>query len=373
MRAPTGKPRARKRAEPATAARAPVGGWPIAAALAVAAVMLYAIRYALLPFVFAIAIAFVVDPVVVWLERHGNIRRWMAATCVFVLVAGALVAFVYWLASELVADAAAVMRQGNETATQLITRLIGPDGVTLFGREYAPRAIVSSAAHAVAGLLGTHVFVDLVGAGLAAFFGLFLLLVLVLYFLISGPRLAAGAIWLIPPERRRSVAQLLPAILPALRRYLVGVLAVVIYTSVVAGIGFEVFGLPQALPLAVTVGLLETVPAIGPVTAAVLAAVAALQHGSGVAGLAGLIAFVVVLRLSIDNLVGPLVLGQAARVHPVVVMFAFVCGAMLFGAIGLLLAVPAVVTIKTTLRHYYAEPIADSGIGVSSPRSGNSG
>jgi predicted PurR-regulated permease PerM len=69
-------------------------------------------------------------------------------------------------------------------------------------------------------------------------------------------------------------------------------------------------------------------------------------------------AFAVGLRLSIDNLVGPLVLGKAARLHPVVVIMAFVCGAMLFGVVGLLLAVPVAVCIKLTLEHYYAEPVA---------------
>ena len=71
-----------------------------------------------------------------------------------------------------------------------------------------------------------------------------------------------------------------------------------------------------------------------------------------------LIGFAIALRLSIDNLVGPLVLGEAARIHPVVVIISFVCGAILFGVVGLLIAVPVAVCIKITLEHYYAEPVA---------------
>jgi predicted PurR-regulated permease PerM len=56
-------------------------------------------------------------------------------------------------------------------------------------------------------------------------------------------------------------------------------------------------------------------------------------------------------------LVGPLVLGHAARLHPVVVIAGFIYGAMLFGVVGLLLAVPAAMCIKIALEHYYAEPI----------------
>src|SRR5205085_392513 len=100
--------------------------------------------------------------------------------------------------------------------------------------------------------------------GIGALFGLFLTLVLTPYFMISGPRLAAGAIWLIPPERRKSVTDLLPKIIPALRRYLLGIFLVVVYTSLIAWIGFgPVFALPGAVLLAVTVGVLELMPVIG--------------------------------------------------------------------------------------------------------------
>ena len=50
-------------------------------------------------------------------------------------------------------------------------------------------------------------------------------------------------------------------------------------------------------------------------------------------------------------------LGSVTRLHPVVIIAGFTCGAMLFGVLGLLLAVPVAVCIKITLEHYYAEPI----------------
>jgi len=48
----------------------------------------------------------------------------------------------------------------------------------------------------------------------------------------------------------------------------------------------------------------------------------------------------------------------AAKVLPVVVIFSFVIGVMLFGIIGLLLAVPTAASIKLILQHHYAEPVA---------------
>jgi predicted PurR-regulated permease PerM len=149
----------------------------------------------------------------------------------------------------------------------------------------------------------------------------------------------------------------LPKIVPALRRYLIGVVLVVAYTCAVAWIGFgPVFRLPNAVLLALAVGMLEMMPVIGPLSSAALVGIVALQQGS-LYEAALLVGFVIGLRLSIDNLVGPLVLGQAARLHPVVIIAAFVFGATLFGVIGLLLAVPAAMCVKIVLEHYYAEPI----------------
>ncbi|HSU05719.1 MAG TPA: AI-2E family transporter, partial [Acetobacteraceae bacterium] len=198
-----------------------------------------------------------------------------------------------------------------------------------------------------------------IGFGTVA--GLILTFVLIPYFLISGPRLSAGALWLVPPERRRSVNEMLPELVPMLRRYVVGLICVVLYTATVAYVGLgPVFGVPNAGLLAVVVGFLELVPVIGPITSMVLIGLSALQQGTFAAIF--LMGYAVVLRLSIDNLVGPLALGRAVTVHPVVVIFGFVIGAMLFGIIGLLLAVPTAACIKLILEHYYAEPIAPGGI-----------
>ncbi|MGH7089462.1 MAG: AI-2E family transporter, partial [Stellaceae bacterium] len=148
-------------------------------------------------------------------------------------------------------------------------------------------------------------------------------------------------------------------ILPVLWRYFLGLAVIVVYTSSVAGIGFGlVFHLPQATLLAVVVGLFELVPIIGPAATIAIVTLTAVQQ-AGLFAMVGLIVFAVALRLSIDELVGPLVLGQAARVHPIVVIFAFLSGAILFGIIGLILAIPVAASIKIILGTYYAEPVLD--------------
>jgi predicted PurR-regulated permease PerM len=140
-------------------------------------------------------------------------------------------------------------------------------------------------------------------------------------------------------------------------RYLVGLITVVGYTFAMDLISFWlVFRIPHAVLLSIVVGLLELIPVIGPALSIGLIVVSAIQQSSLLA-MVGLIIFAVALRISIDQLVGPLVLGRAAKVHPVVIIFSFLSGAVLFGAIGLLLAVPVAASIKIVLSIYYSEPV----------------
>ena len=135
--------------------------------------------------------------------------------------------------------------------------------------------------------------------------GAFLTLVLIPYFIVSGPSLARAAIWLIPPERRPSVEHLLPRIIPVLRRYLLGVVAVVCYTAFAAWIGYgAIFHLPHAILLSIVVGLLEMIPAIGPLASGLLVAVAALQQEQLTTTILLVACPCHHAALSIDNIVG---------------------------------------------------------------------
>jgi predicted PurR-regulated permease PerM len=341
--------------------RSRVGGWPIAAALAVLAIVLYAVRYALLPFVAAAAIAFVLDPLIVGAERVAGSRRWPVAAALYLVLLAGLAAASYPIGRTVIPQLAHLIADAPNILRHLAVQAFGQQGVTLFDRHYGPSELADAVLGALTKLLGVGAAARLAGTAISVAAGIFLTLVLMPYFMISGPQLVRSTIWLVPPERRGAVLEVLPKIVPALRRYLVGLAAVVVYTSLVAWIGFgPLFRLPQPLMVAAIIGVLELVPVVGPLTSATIVAVLGIRQQS-LLNSALLIAFAIGLRLSIDNLIGPLVLGKAARVHPVVVIMAFVCGAMLFGVVGLLLAVPAAVCLKICLTYYYAEPVADDG------------
>jgi predicted PurR-regulated permease PerM len=103
------------------------------------------------------------------------------------------------------------------------------------------------------------------------------------------------------------------------------------------------------------VGLLELIPVIGPIVSFILFGLLAVQQ-TGYGEVIGFGAFAFGLRLVIDQLVGPLVLGKAAEIPALVVIFAFLAGGTLYGMLGVVLAIPAAATIKIVLTNLYDEP-----------------
>ena len=92
--------------------------------------------------------------------------------------------------------------------------------------------------------------------------------------------------------------------------------------------------------------------------AAIVAGLVSLQTATGFMSILDYALYATALRLSIDQLVGPIVLGAAARLHPVLIIFCFLAGGVVFGIPGVILAVPLALLIKSTLATLYGDESA---------------
>jgi predicted PurR-regulated permease PerM len=238
-----------------------------------------------------------------------------------------------------------------------IRQAIGDQPIHLFGSSINAHEIVQSVLERMRDWFGqTDHIANVAGYSLAAVMGAFLTMVLLFYFLASGPRVARGLFWMVPPQRRPLVARIWARLDPVLMRYFLGVLAVVVYTTFAAYIGLGVIlGIKHAVLLAMLTGILETVPVIGPTTAAIIAGLVALRSAPGIITVVEFTIYATVLRLSIDQVVGPIVLGRAAHVHPVLIIFCFLAGGVVLGIPGVILAVPVALMVKSTLATLYGD------------------
>jgi len=335
--------------------------WGLAVAVAAALLLAYPLRFALIPFVIAGGLAYVATPAVEWLSRRLRWRRWIAATAVFVLCLTLLAGLGWWIKAVVFPDAVELTQSLPEMLRKVFVDAAGSDHVRLFGHDLSADAVIGEAGSSVRAMAGGEG-----GVGEALFAGLGALLMFVLtistfcYFLVSGPTLARGVLWLFPPWLRPSVAGVAATMKPFLFRYVVGMLVVISSTCVLSWIGLgPVLHLPHAVVLALLVGLLEFFPVVGAVASALLLGLAAVSQGS-IGVVIGVALFTLALRLVIDQVIAPLIYGKASALHPAAVLFAFLVGATLYGVLGLLLAVPGAATIKVILKRYYGETDSDA-------------
>ena len=109
-------------------------------------------------------------------------------------------------------------------------------------------------------------------------------------------------------------------------------------------------GVKYFLFIGVFAGLANLIPYVGPIAGALPAvAVALFDRGDITLGFQIILAFII-LKLTDDMLVQPLLVAKGVHMHPLLVLLAIIIGGELFGMLGMLLAVPATGFVKVVLQ-----------------------
>jgi predicted PurR-regulated permease PerM len=188
----------------------------------------------------------------------------------------------------------------------------------------------------------------------------------------------------VPAVYRPEISTLMTRIERLWNAFFHGELILMLVIGVMTTVGLTALGMPGALYLGIIAGLLEFIPTLGPIIAAVPAVIVALIQGSvylpiGNLAFAGLIILFYILVQQVENnLIVPRVLGAAVELPPLIVMTGVVVGASIGGILGALLATPVIATGREIL-HYIdlkmlgQEPfqVEEAALETGTPPSGN--
>ena len=182
--------------------------------------------------------------------------------------------------------------------------------------------------------------------------GFVLVLVLTFFLLKDGPKMAAFGARQVPPRHAdlaRGVASRAWRVVGAFIR---GTATIGLIEAVSTGIAFWVIGVPLVLPLALLFFLGAFFPLVGAVVAGIIATLVALVGGGFVKALI-VVAIVLFVQQVESDLLAPLVLAKAVLLHPVVILLVLSAGAVVGGLVGAFLAVPVtavLVAVGTELK-----------------------
>ena len=178
-------------------------------------------------------------------------------------------------------------------------------------------------------------------------------------FLAAQPKLyRTGLLKLIPARRRRLAAEAIEESGIALTLWLKGRLVAMAVVGILTGTGLWLIGVPAALTLGLLAAIMDFIPFIGPILAAVPAVLLAVASGPETAlWTAGL--YLVVQQIE-GNIVDPIVQQRMVNLPPAYLLFALVAGGLIFGVPGVILGAPLSVVIFILVKRLYVQEALDT-------------
>jgi putative permease len=292
----------------------------------------------------------VLNPVVARLTRYG-VPRQLSAALLAVLVLSAIGLF-GWLvvppAAEQLADLTADLPEQVERTQARAESWADRVGVALPDLEAEQLLEIAAGAGPLLARIGSYTL------GLfSVVAGALILLISVVYVLAKPRPLVEMLLRLFRPSRRDRATRVVQNLANQTRQWALAALASMGAVFIMTWLALSIIGLPYAFLFAIVAGLLEIVPVLGPVVAAIPPILLGLSQDT-MTGIWVLAAFVVIQQIE-SNVVFPLVMAGGLELHPVTVMFFVLAMGGLFGIIGIFLAVPAAITARVILLEFYID------------------
>ena len=129
-----------------------------------------------------------------------------------------------------------------------------------------------------------------------------------------------------------------------------GQLTLMVVIGITNYVGLRLLGIPFSLPLSILAGVLEIVPYVGPI----LAAIPAVLIGFGISPVIGwAVAAMAFLIQQLENYVlVPKIMQKSTGVNPIITLLVLAIGFRLAGLVGLLISIPVFITIQVAARNY---------------------
>ncbi|HEY0625345.1 MAG TPA: AI-2E family transporter [Allosphingosinicella sp.] len=318
----------------------------IAIAIAGVALLLWRLRDLLL-LVFGAVLVAVILTVIARPFRERLRLPSALALALAVLILLALFGVAFWMFGAEVIGQSAALQESIPRAWQTLLQRLEPLGLAQPLRDLA-----ETSGGVVSRIGGVAMSV---GSGLAD-----TLLVLIggIYFAAQPDFYRRGVLKLVPKRGRGLAADAIDDSGKALRLWLFGRIISMAIVGLLTGIGLWLLGVPAALTLGLVAAILEFIPFLGPLLAAIPALLLAVATDPALAlWVAGL--YLLIQQIE-GNVVEPLVQQRAVSLPPVLLVFGLVSATLIFGAAGIILGAPLTVVLFVLVKRLYIREALDT-------------
>ncbi|MGB9866924.1 MAG: sporulation integral membrane protein YtvI [Bacillota bacterium] len=301
------------------------------------------------PFVIALVLAYMIDPPVTMLEKKVKLNRSLAVSVVLLSVTLLITGLVSLGVSRLLVEVSELAIQVPTLQAKLIALM---EQVTRELSRYLPQTpvgmemLIRGQLDRISGwvewLLGQILNRVAVVPGIVAG----IIVVIVATFFMSRDKSAINRelVRLVPKELRQRVTETQAEIVTTIVRIVSAQVKLVVFTTVITIVGFEIIGSKYAVVLGLLCGLLDVLPILGPALVFVPWAIACFVTGEILRGVAllGLYGGICLWRQAAQARL----VGESIGVHPLTTLIALYVGVKVLGLLGLIIGPLVVLIIK---------------------------
>jgi predicted PurR-regulated permease PerM len=317
---------------------------------ALAIALIYLARGTIVIFVLAIFLAHLIAPLVDRVDRHTSrrISRTVSLAIVYLLLLGAAFAVLVPVGAK-IGDQASTLaaRLPDAMKSDFLTRIPLPSWLETWRAQ-----ITVFLAEQTVGLGNTALpLLKQLGPGILAGLGNVVAAVLIpilsFFFLKDGRAMRNAIIESVPLSRQAVAEEILDDLHVLVAQYIRALVLLAMATCASYSIFLSALGVPYPVLLAGLAAVLELIPVVGPLTAAV--ATLLIAGVSGYPHLLWIVVFLIIYRLFQDYVLSPYLLSSGAELHPLLVLFGVLAGEQVAGIPGMFFSVPVIAALRIIL------------------------
>ncbi len=318
----------------------------------------------LLPFLIAWLLAYFTHPLVRFFQIKCRLKNRALSVAValisIVLVLGVTIALIFplvvdemYAVKELIRGYASSIESVTiipETWRQYIISHLSWDNLSQIATVENLRTIINGV------FSGGMSIISGVTTVVMAIFGVFVMLLYLIFILMDYKAIEQGFRSMIPDKYRATVISILDDVETSMNTYFRGQVTVAFCVGILFAIGFSIIGLPLAILLGLFIGLLNIVPylqTIGFIPAAILTLLQSAQTGEPFWLLFMWVLLVfVVIQIIQDLFLVPKIMGKAVGLNPAIILLSLSIWGTLLGFVGLIIALPLTSLCISYYRRY---------------------
>lgn len=304
----------------------------------------------LLPFLIGFTFAFILLPVVNFLVKH-KFNRKLAVFIVVVVFLGIISFGLYLLFPMLIEELYLIIQKIPDYINFMENKINYLENKL----DFLPIEFIPSYDHLEEVVINylmnllNSVF-DIIKNGMSYIITFLMSIVLMIYFLIDFNKIIEWIKLKSDSFKKIKLKEYLIDIKDTMQAYFKGVILVSSILILLSFILFTIFDIDYAFLLAIVIGITDIIPYIGPYIGGGLAVIVALTTSLEKAIIVLII--IVILQGLESWLITPKIQSKSIKVHPILVLLSLIFFGSIWGVIGMIVAVPLLAIIQTTIRKY---------------------